>query len=174
MDEKEYFKRMEDLSNRDSIRLVQKNGLLMDETNSNGLYLTKEQSLQLIALARKSYEFALENDVESLNTSLDRSYNPHFYEVIDLTPKQKPDPATQIYVMIDRNTGFYKIGRSINVLAREKTLQSEKPSIELCFSFSSNISKEKELHTTFSDKRVRGEWFRLDDNDILQIKKQIL
>jgi len=165
---------MEDLSNRDSLRLIQRDGVVMDEMNSNGMHLTKEQSLQLMELARKSYEFALNNDISSLNDDLNRYYNPHFYEPNYFIPKQKPDPLTQIYIMVDRNTGFYKIGRSINVLNRERTLQSEKPSIELCFSFESNMSKEKELHGMFSDKRVRGEWFNLDENDILKIKKQIL
>lgn len=31
------------------------------------------------------------------------------------------------------------------------------------------IQDEKELHETFSDKRIRGEWFDLSDDDIQNI-----
>jgi Meiotically up-regulated gene 113 len=80
------------------------------------------------------------------------------------------DGYTSIYIMIDKNTGFYKIGRSKNPLLREKTLQSEKPTIEMLYAFDGKIRYEKELHQMFADKRVRGEWFDLNGTDICKIK----
>lgn len=80
------------------------------------------------------------------------------------------DKFTKVYVMIDKNTGYYKIGRSSNPLRREKTLQSEKPTVELLFHHDARISNENELHDMFSDKRVRGEWFDLNGSDLSIIR----
>lgn len=77
---------------------------------------------------------------------------------------------TCVYIMIDKNTGYYKIGRSKNPKARERTLQSEKPTIEIIFSSEAKVKDEKTLHDMFNHKRVRGEWFDLNGSDILKIK----
>lgn len=78
---------------------------------------------------------------------------------------------TKVYLMFDKNTGYYKIGRSKNPLARERTLQSEKPTIEILHTFDARVINEKELHNMFSDKRIRGEWFNLNGSDIQTVKK---
>ena len=70
--------------------------------------------------------------------------------------------------MYDKNNGYFKIGNSVNPKYREKTLQSEKPSIVLYATCDSNI--EHRLHMEFKDKRIRGEWFYLNTNDLLTIK----
>lgn len=77
----------------------------------------------------------------------------------------------QTYLMNDENTGFYKIGKSKNPKYRESTLQSEKPTINLIHVIKQDI--ERELHNKFSDKRIRGEWFRLNDEDVSLIKQMI-
>jgi hypothetical protein len=73
--------------------------------------------------------------------------------------------------MIDKNTGYYKIGRSKNPKIRETTLQSEKPTIEMIFSVESKMSDEKVLHDLFKNKRIRGEWFDLSGSDINTIRE---
>jgi hypothetical protein len=78
---------------------------------------------------------------------------------------------TKVYVMIDKNTGYYKIGRSIKPLYRERTLQSEKPTIEMLFNYDARIKDERKLHNIFKDKNVRGEWYNLDGTDLQKIKK---
>jgi hypothetical protein len=78
-----------------------------------------------------------------------------------------------IYVMKNLRNGFYKIGISHNPTTREKTLQSEEPEIELLFYSKGSYKHEKQLHQTFIEKRVRGEWFSLDDNDIENIKSYL-
>ena len=78
---------------------------------------------------------------------------------------------TSVYVMIDKNTGYYKIGRSKNPKSRERTLQSEKPTIEMLFNYPALNIDEKELHNMFIEKRVRGEWFDLSGGDIQMIKE---
>jgi len=68
--------------------------------------------------------------------------------------------------MIDKNTNYYKIGFSKNPKYREKTLQSEKPTIELIKKYVGYMYQEKELHDIFSDNRIRGEWFELRDDQL--------
>lgn len=84
------------------------------------------------------------------------------------------DESCYVYLMHDLKTNFYKIGISNSPSYREKTLQSEKPTIILmrCKRFPKRkIAEilEKTLHSTYSNKRIRGEWFSLDVEDINDI-----
>lgn len=78
---------------------------------------------------------------------------------------------TFIYLMRDERTNFYKIGKSSNPRHREKTLQSDNPLVVLVDSWIGVSSDEKRLHKRFEAKRIRGEWFNLDENDIQKIYK---
>jgi len=71
------------------------------------------------------------------------------------------------YIMVDTTNNLYKIGKSVNPKYREKTLQSEKPTIELYLICDYDV--EKILHIKYKDKRIRGEWFSLSQNDLIDI-----
>jgi len=73
-----------------------------------------------------------------------------------------------VYLMKDLANSFYKIGISNNPDYREGTLQSEKPTIELVAKKKFPVRKiaesfEKALHNAYSSKRIRGEWFNLNE-----------
>ncbi|MBR4468811.1 MAG: GIY-YIG nuclease family protein [Bacteroidales bacterium] len=79
-----------------------------------------------------------------------------------------------VYLMRDNTNGYHKIGISNKPEYREKTLQSEKPSIEMlaCKKFPTRkIAEaiESALHTVYCQQRVRGEWFNLNDEDVAAI-----
>ena len=74
------------------------------------------------------------------------------------------------YLMKDFNTGLIKIGKAIDPKFRERTLQSEKPTISL-FAICNDLI-EDELHNKYSDKRVRGEWFKLGEDEVSDIIKE--
>lgn len=79
-----------------------------------------------------------------------------------------------VYLMIDLTNNFHKIGISNSPKYREFTLQSEKPTIELLASkkfINRKIAKsfENALHSAYMDKRLRGEWFKLDEAEINEI-----
>lgn len=78
--------------------------------------------------------------------------------------------CSKTYLMLDVNTGFVKIGRSVHPRKREATLQSKKPTISLLKICDENI--ESKLHKIYASKRVRGEWFKLSKQDIKNIIKQ--
>jgi hypothetical protein len=77
----------------------------------------------------------------------------------------KPVKENKTYLMKDNHSGMYKIGFSNNPKKRERTLQSEKPSINMVKVWDKNI--ERELHILYSEFRIRGEWFSLSK---LQVK----
>ena len=73
--------------------------------------------------------------------------------------------------MIDIINNYHKIGISNKPDYREKTLQSEKPTIEmLCSKRFPNrkiaSSFEQALHQTYTANRIRGEWFNLSKKDV--------
>lgn len=83
-----------------------------------------------------------------------------------------------VYLMHDTTNDYYKIGISNNPEYREKTLQSEKPTIEMicCKEYpirSIAEAFEAALHKTFAGKRIRGEWFSLTQTDVIILKKHI-
>lgn len=79
-----------------------------------------------------------------------------------------------VYLMYDTINFYHKIWISNNPWYRERTLQSEKPSIEMIANkqFPSRelaLAFEQALHRTYQTKRIRWEWFNLDDNDIFDL-----
>lgn len=87
--------------------------------------------------------------------------------------KKEPEPK-YLYIMKDISTGYHKIGISKNPQYREKTLQSEKPTIEIVWVSDSTTIKardiEKALHNYFEHRRTRGEWYNLSSHQIESIK----
>jgi hypothetical protein len=107
------------------------------------------------------------------------------YEIVDYKPLLQRELLTlaenlpiaeecHVYLMIDTINHYHKIGISNKPSWREKTLQSEKPTIELLASkkfINRKIASsfEKALHETFAKKRIRGEWFNLEMTEVNDI-----
>lgn len=87
------------------------------------------------------------------------------FRIEDVSKKQSEGSRT--YIMFDKATGLYKIGRSKNVFHREATLSGGVPLIQTILVHTENI--EAILHKEYATKRIRGEWFSLDQSDISQI-----
>ena len=83
-----------------------------------------------------------------------------------------------VYLMLNVENGYYKIGISKTPEKREKTLQAQEPLIEIVEKEMFPTRKlamavERGLHIKFKRKRLRGEWIELDKNDILEVIKII-
>lgn len=88
------------------------------------------------------------------------------------------DSSCFVYLMKDETNGYHKIGISNKPEYRERTLQSEKPTIVLLCAkeFPTRIiaeAIESALHKAFEGKRLRGEWFALDEKDVLNITRTL-
>ena len=70
------------------------------------------------------------------------------------------------YLMVDGN-GYVKIGKSLNPNKRERTLQSENPSIKMIAVCNDDI--ELKLHKAYKKYRKRGEWFSLSKAQVNKI-----
>lgn len=75
-----------------------------------------------------------------------------------------------IYMMKNLRNNYIKIGKSINPVFREKTLQSEEPEIEMIWNHKCSYIYEKKLHNHFKSKNIRGEWYSLTDRDVRYVK----
>lgn len=124
------------------------------------------------------------NSLQKALKTLFNDYSNLVNEIENYLPISKLDfkdrisitEVCHLYLMKDMANGYYKIGISNNPEYREKTLQSEKPTIELITSkgFSSRkiaSAFESSLHKSFENKRLRGEWFQLTEREIDEIKE---
>jgi hypothetical protein len=75
-----------------------------------------------------------------------------------------------VYLMVNTDTSLMKIGTSKNPIYREKTLHSQEPKVHLVAKWNCSKEREKILHQKYKHKRIRGEWFRLDLNDLKEIE----
>ena len=70
-----------------------------------------------------------------------------------------------LYLFRHQN-GLTKIGYSKDPHRREKTIQAEDPRIHMLATRPGTSDQERRLHKIFAEKRVRGEWFDLNENDV--------
>lgn len=76
-----------------------------------------------------------------------------------------------VYIMHNKHNDYYKIGRSIKPEYREKTLQAQEPDITLIDKWIASVEVEKILHRKYKEKKMRGEWFKLTTDDIVEIRE---
>jgi len=89
-------------------------------------------------------------------------------------PKARPEKSRHGFVYLLRSdTGYWKIGRTVNPASREKTFGVKLPFVvrfEHLIETNDMIALELRLHNHFSKKRVDGEWFDLSSEDTAYIK----
>jgi hypothetical protein len=77
----------------------------------------------------------------------------------------------KIYLILDSKNNLIKIGQSFYPKTREKTLHGISPAWDLITTWIAPIQVERDLHKKFSHKRMRGEWFELNFQDLKDIKE---
>lgn len=146
-----------------------KREILGGETGGDDFYPTKNNIQIVIKKFASEYIDLVKNTIPN--------YKPT--ELKQVEPKKETiTDFCFVYLMHDTSNGYYKIGISNSPEYRERTLQSEKPTIEMIASKKFPIRKiaesiEKALHSAYSEKRLRGEWFKLNDNDVEHIKETL-
>jgi len=99
--------------------------------------------------------------------------------VLSPAPMDEMETSGFIYVIyIDNGVErFYKIGLAKNFSSRFGQHQCSSPfeiCVALCYFTDDMRLEEKSLHAAFAEKRVRGEWFRLNDGDLKLISSRSL
>ena len=77
---------------------------------------------------------------------------------------------TYVYQIFNKQNKFIKIGKSIQPLHRERTLQAQAPDIVMIAMWKAPGVEETNLHREYKDKRERGEWYALNFSDLREIK----
>jgi hypothetical protein len=103
---------------------------------------------------------------------------PGWEKYIGLQPAPTPnidkvlDGAGTVY-LIKAESGEYKIGYTVDLISRLRTFSTAMPRpLTLVHFIQTNdmAALERSLHVRFAGKRVRGEWFELDEDDVNWIK----
>jgi len=89
----------------------------------------------------------------------------------------------RIYLLLDKDSGYIKIGSSVNPLRRYNEIANQTISVVgssnernyelLWYSGATERVKEIELHDHFKNKNISGEWFSLNDEDIRMIQRTL-
>lgn len=128
-----------------------------------GLLPDKDHLQKLILFLQKSLD----------NYQRTEAYNQR---VLDIRNTPAPQDLTGfIYIATDVAVpGLLKIGYSRTPKLRERTLQAEKPTINIVSTFPGSLSQEAKIHEVLSVDRVRGEWFRVTPEHATTIVKRVL
>lgn len=136
--------------------------------DQGGFILPRETFEEVVSYWRKFYDTTTDEEIEHINE------NQHLYRPSYGVPSkpQKQNSTGIVYVLA--GNGFYKIGKTTNLRARLSQLTPKLPfEVELIHTIKTEDidSLEEFLHEQFAGKRVNGEWFRLDENDIKALKQ---
>jgi len=91
---------------------------------------------------------------------------------IEIIGEPTPPPRGGVVYVLKSKYG-YKVGRTNNIPARMRAFGVLLPfiyTIELCAWFDDAVVAERRYHDLFRDKRLQGEWFELEEQDIQRIR----
>lgn len=154
------------ITNEEGIAIkVGTNICCLDSKDSSGI--TQSLSFDVFQSFVNDFQKAIEDNVIEDET-----------EQIEEPSTNKTSETCYVYLMKDSANNFHKIGISNHPRYREHTLQSDKPTIELlCAKEYPNrtiaLSIEAALHKAYASKRLRGEWFNLDDSDVMDVMQTL-
>lgn len=125
--------------------------------------------LLAINLTALSGKHSFLNDFKR-NFSLFVSEKITFEELKSCVPKKEIRNIEQkTYIIYDKHRKLHKIGRTVEIDRRMKAVKNVVPDIELICVCNNDL--EILLHNCFKEKRINGEWFDLNENDIEDIKR---
>lgn len=110
---------------------------------------------------------------ETSNMFSDTFYSKISNEILKLMNKETNNTGYIYFIKNGSNSKNVKIGCAINIDNRVKSYRTsfDKKTFILGYIKCENFFHvEKELHSFFSDKKTKGEWFELDSYDFIDIK----
>ena len=144
---------------------------------NKGWMLTPEQTKLLI---KGLEEYAKHGEEITKFNSAHKNEIEEYYKEYQMPIKRqnyvmKEAKTVEGNVYIVRMDKYYKIGKTLDMTCRmgEYTLLPIEPEIVFCKRVDDYTKSEKTLHEQYANKRVRGEWFKLDEEDIKLADKLI-
>jgi predicted GIY-YIG superfamily endonuclease len=154
---------------------------LILQFNNGPFSYDRAQSLCIGKFDEIKSKFTFENDVY-FNKRLGEEINKRvsYCESRRKSRITSDEDSVRIYMVKDNTTNYIKIGSSCNPDRRFKELCNQKnPAITVGYRdynlvFVSEIverSTEGVIHEKFKEKRIKGEWFSLNEEDINYVRK---
>ena len=84
--------------------------------------------------------------------------------------KKQRDKECKTYLLHDRGADKYKIGKTHDLNVRFRQIKTSVNDLKvIAFGY---MDIESKLHKEFKHKNIFGEWFSLDEQDVINIKAQ--
>lgn len=152
----------------------------VDETDSEGkpfisyiqmLCLPRREEVEALMEACKAHLERSDDEILKLEAWIESVHAARkaYRDYLNSRKPLKEKAKGYVYLMKNSRNGLVKIGFSRDPQSREGTLQSEEPEIDLYHAFEGTMDEETALHREYAAKRTRGEWFKLNDDDLTSI-----
>lgn len=154
---------------------IEGGGLVMVDTQA-GRIVEYDEAMKILEglnlFYNKYSKEAIEEYIQRIDEQRDKEIEEYEAQTTAKdTKRTKPEQPGWVYIV--RSHGRYKIGHSKNLAGRISTLNASVPDgITLIHTIkcADRIQQEAELHEHFADKRLNGEWFDLNEADLVYIK----
>lgn len=134
------------------------------------LQIAKEHEISHTAINKRFKKFGVIRDIDLKGRKV-------VLGGTDVDVLNVPGFVYVIYLDDSAYERFYKIGMAFAFTPRFQSHQCSSP-FDICVAAAYYVgnmrAEERALHARFSDKRVRGEWFRLDRADLMEIANRAL
>lgn len=147
--------------------------------NDYGKYMLYEDGTiyNQLALANALIEYAWKHDFNKateINNFLFGDCELLYYSIFTTMAEVLKRPRKEFserctYLMKDKVTGLVKIGSTSDIKTRYQTLSCGNHNLLVIATIDENI--ENELHRKFANKKVKGEFYSIDENEISSIIK---
>jgi len=131
-----------------------------------------EAILEIAAIAKEILESGSPESINAKASEAVAKYEANRFTQGDFRSKSRKAKPGYVYLLKSEELNRWKIGRAYNPGLRGCQLEKQSPTpISIVHTVKTNdpILLEKQLHDTFADKRIHGEWFELDATDVEQI-----
>ena len=140
-----------------------------------GFLLTRTEFESMVKEVSAFYDIHDDMDIKNYN-----HWVYHVREQARIKKRETKEPVCRrpsdgyVYLLFLRCSGHYKIGLSNNperrVWKEISPVLPEEPELICTIGTEDMHRLEAQLHMRFANKRAKGEWFRLDANDVEYIK----
>lgn len=140
--------------------------------DQGGFIPTHDEVHDLITSIMRWYAVTSPDDIDAHNDELRQQYFPTGRKVQRDPQPPKPINAVPGHIYLIKSGPHHKIGRTKDMKTRIPSIGAKlpiEPEVILTVAVPDMAATERDLHALFADKRLNGEWFDLDEQDIRMI-----
>lgn len=140
--------------------------------DNHGFLPNLEEMIELKEIIDYCLENISEEEIKRINEEeYNKKFNMRENKIVDENIKKTKDGY--VYIIKKNDENIVKIGMSKNYSERTKQISTKLPfEVETVKVFKTKdmYSLEKKLHDFYKEKRLNGEWFELNNEDLEYIK----